>query len=222
MSRKKSSRHIDNFRVELKDIQKTASNFLNENKISIFTGAPGTGKDFIQLHRSVVGILQDEFSEIIFMRPAIEVGKGIGFLPGEETEKLDPYYQAFLDNLNTMVQKPIFERIKKKVRFEHTGFVRGKTYYNAAIILSEAQNCTVEELMTIATRTAGNSKLLINGDKYQSDIRKSGLSIFINMMKGVQGVGHKVLGDEYQMRNPLIVEMNKRYVEFLKNGNVQT
>jgi len=220
MSKKKSSKYSDNFKVELKNNQKSAENFLNENSISIFSGSAGVGKDFIQLHRAVTGLISGEFSELIFMRPAIEVGKGIGFLPGDLKEKLDPYQQSFIDNLNTMVNKPIFERVKKKIRFEHTGFCRGKSYFGAVVILSEAQNCTLHELITIVTRVGHNSKLLINGDKYQSDIIKNGFSDFINIIEDIEGIGHMFLGDEYQMRNPIIINLNKKYVNFLKKKNV--
>lgn len=214
----RSSLNTDNFRVELKPIQKTALNFLNDNQISIFSGSPGTGKDFIQLYRAVYGLISGEFSEIVFMKPIIEVGASIGFLPGLENEKLQPHQEAFLDNLQVMLQKTTFDRVKKKVRFEHIGFCRGKTFSHSAVILSESQNCTVKELITVSTRVAGNSKLFINGDKYQSDIRKSGFKDFVDIVKDIDGVGYMILGDEYQMRNKMIVDINKKYIEYISKN----
>lgn len=212
----KSSLITDNFRVQLKPNQKTVNNFLKSNEISILKGAPGTGKSFIQLFRAVEGLLSGEFEEIIHIRSAVEVGKGIGFLPGLESEKLEPYQQAFLDNLKDMLSPHLLSKVEKSVRFEHVGFTRGKTFKRAAIILEEAQNLTLHELISVSTRVADTSKLYINGDAYQSDIRNSGFLDFIKIVKDIEGVGSMTLGDDFQMRNKMIVAINDNYINFLK------
>lgn len=223
MSKKKSTKSVsslnsENFRVELKPNQKQVCNFLKSNHISILKGPPGTGKSFIQLFRAVEGLLAGEFSEIIHVRSAVEVGVKIGYLPGSQEEKLDPYQEAFFDNLKDMLNKVNFEKVKKKVRFEHVGFVRGKTFKRAAIILEEGQNLTLHELISVATRVAETSKLFINCDELQSDIgSKSGIIPFLNIVKGINGIDVMTLGDEFQMRNQMIVEINNRYVDYLNN-----
>jgi len=135
-----STRNVDNFRIELTKIQKPVENFLKENEISILFGAPGTGKDFIQLHRAIAGLLNKEFEQIIFMRSAVECGASIGYLPGEEKDKLAPYEKLFYENLSKMLEKSVFERVKSKIKFENIGFVRGRSFDYSCCILSEAQN----------------------------------------------------------------------------------
>lgn len=210
-----STKNIDNFRIELTKLQKPVENFLKENEISILFGTAGTGKDFIQLHRAISGLLSKEFEQVIFLRTAVEVGASIGYLPGEEKDKLAPYEKLFYENLSKMLEKTVFEKVKGKIKFENIGFVRGRTFDYSCCILSEAQNCSLHEIFTVCTRMSSSSKLLINGDSYQSDIRNSGFKDFIGMVSGMQGVGTLELGDEFQMRNPMIVELDKRYRKFL-------
>lgn len=217
-TKSKSSLNADNFRVELKPNQKVISNFLKTNEISILKGAPGTGKSFIQLYRAVEGFLSGEFDEIIHIRSAVEIGAGIGFLPGEAEEKLEPYQEAFFDNLKGMVSGPVLTKVKKAVRFEHVGFLRGKTLKRSAVILEEAQNLTLKELISVVTRVSDTSKLFINGDALQSDIRNSGFLPFVDIVSGIEGIGVMVLGDNYQMRNKMIVLINNNYVDFLNKN----
>jgi phosphate starvation-inducible PhoH-like protein len=100
--------------------------------------------------------------------------------------------------------------------------MRGNSFEYSTVILSEAQNCTLHELISIVTRVSANSKIFINGDFSQSDIgRKSGFRDFVRILNGVDGVGIMELGDEHQVRNPMIVDINKRYKQYL-NGKLQT
>ena len=114
-----------------------------------------------------------------------------------------------------MLDKNSFERIKNKIKFETLGFIRGRTFDYSCLILSEANNCTLYELITVATRVAHTSKLLINGDFYQADIKNSGFKSFISIVENIDGVGVMELGDEFQMRNPMIVQIDKNYRVFL-------
>jgi len=215
-----STRNVDNFRVELTKLQKPVENFLRENEISVLHGMAGTGKDFIQLHRAIKGLIDKEFEQVIFMRTAVEVGVSIGFLPGEDKDKLAPYEKLFYENLSKMLEKTVFDRIKNKIKFEHIGFVRGRSFDHSCIILSEAQNCTLHEIITVCTRLSSSSKLLINGDKFQQDIRNSGFKDFLRIAENVRGIGVMELGDEFQMRNPLIVRLDKEYRRFIMNKNI--
>jgi phosphate starvation-inducible protein PhoH len=214
--KKISSKNADNFRIELTPIQKTACNFLREDQISIFTGSAGTGKDVIQMHRALTGLIAKEFDQIIIIKPTVEVGVKLGYLPGEISSKTEPYERSFYESISKMLNKGVFDRIKNKIKFEPIAYARGLTFSHSCCILSEGQNCSLHELMTIATRIDTNSKLMINADRYQQDIRNSGINNFINIMEPIEGVGHMYLGDEYQMRNPMIVEMNRRYVDFIQ------
>lgn len=217
-----SSRNVDNFIVELTPIQKEVVNLHRESDIVLLTGAPGTGKDFMQIYRAIVGLIQKEFDEVIFMRTAVEAtSTKLGFLKGDEDDKLKPYMDLFFDHVNRMVKKVTIDRLKSKIKFEYPGFVRGKTFGgtnkgNVCILLTEAQNCTLHELVTISTRLSEGSKLYINGDVNQSDIgNKSGLSKFLEIVDGIEGISHKHLGAEFQMRGRLAQEISDAYEKHL-------
>lgn len=196
--------------------QKVVSNFLRSNDISILIAMAGCAKDFVQLHRAVDGLLKKEFEKLIITKPIVEVGKSIGFLPGEATEKSAPYERSFYDNLEKLVGKQTAASLKPKIRFEHVGFIRGNTFEtNSCIILSEIQNFTLHELITYVTRLPESSKLFMNGDPDQIDIKGSGIFDFLRIMEGLDGVGIMELDPEvHQMRRKLIVDIMRRYKDF--------
>jgi len=208
------------FRVEPKANQKPIINFLRENEISVIIGNAGTGKDFNCLYRGLDALNSNEHSELILLKPVVEVGRSIGYLKGDEDDKLAPYKKSFEDNIIKMIGKPNFNRLSKKIHFDLVNFLRGNTFEYSTVILSEAQNCTLHELITVVTRLASNSKLFINGDLEQSDIgNKSGLKDFIEIIKDVDGVGVEELGDEHQVRNKMIIEITKNYKNFRNDSN---
>jgi phosphate starvation-inducible protein PhoH len=221
-----SSRNSDNFRIQLKEIQKPIVNLHREHDIIILDGYAGVGKDFIQIYRAMSGLINKEFEEVIFMRTIVEASANkLGFLPGDEKTKIEPYLEIFYDQMRGMLKPAVFERFKNKVRFEYPGFIRGKTFGgnhkgNICIVLTEAQNCELRELVTISTRLAEGSKLYINGCQSQSDIgNKSGFKDFMNIVKDIEGVCVFEMGDEYQMRGRLVTEIDKAHRNFLNKKN---
>ena len=219
-----SSRNSDNFRLQLKDIQKPIVNLHRENDITILLASPGNGKDFMQMYRAMSGLVNKEFEEVIFMRTILEATSSkIGYLPGNEDVKFEPYLEIFYEQMRGMLKPAVFERLKNKVRFEYPGFARGKSFGgnhkgNVCIILSEAQNCELRELVLISTRLSEGSKLYINSDPNQSDIgNKSGILDFIKIVKDIKGVAVEELGEEFQMRGRLVQEIDNSYRRFLKN-----
>lgn len=219
-SEKITTKNSGLFRLELKPIQKPVVNFLKENEVSVLIGEAGTAKDFCQLYRAIDGLYHKEFDKLVFIKPMVEVGKSMGFLPGDTNDKLSPYEQSFKANLIKMVNTHALINMKSKIEFRPINFLRGNTWDDSVIILSEAQNCTLHELITVCTRLSDSSKLYINGDPDQSDIRNSGLKDFLQIIKNVEGMEHLELGEEHQMRNPMIVKLNREYRKFLKGkGN---
>lgn len=221
-----STKNSDNFKLELTDIQKPIVNLHRQNDIMILTGAPGTGKDFMQIYRAISGLISKEFEEVIFMRTILEATSSkLGFLKGDEDSKLQPYLEVFKEHVKSMVKPHVYERIKNKIRFEYPGFIRGKTFGgndkgNVCVVLTEAQNCELKELVTISTRMAEGSKLYLNGDFFQSDIgNKSGLKVFIDLVKNIGGVGYEELDDTFQMRGRLVQEIDTAYRKYLNNKN---
>jgi phosphate starvation-inducible protein PhoH and related proteins len=215
---KESTKNYDNFQLQLTDNQKTISNFLRENSISILSGMAGTGKDFVQLFRAVEGLLTKEFNHLVFSKPIIETGKSMGFLPGDINDKLDPYQKSFIDNLDKLVIKSKLNAIRSKISFQPVNFIRGNTFPEySVIILSEAQNLTLHELIAFTTRLPESSKLYINCDPLQKDIRNSGIEQFLKLMGNISGVGIRELGEEFQMRHKIIVDIYKEYIKILND-----
>lgn len=220
-----SSKNIDNFKLEPTAKQKPIINLHKEYDIVILDGFAGTAKDFMQMYRAMEGLISKEFEEVIFMRTIVEATESkLGFLPGDEKAKTDPYLEIFHDQMKAMLKPHVFERLKNKVRFEYPGFIRGKTFGgnskgNVCVILTESQNATMKELVTISTRMSDGSKLYMNGCVTQSDIgNRSGFNDFMEMVKNIEGIHIEKLGDEYQMRGRLVTEIDKAHRKFLKYG----
>lgn len=212
----------------LKPHQKPVSNFLRSNDISVILSDAGCAKDFVQMFRAIEGLKNKEFEKIIICKPILEIssGKGIGFMPGDLSEKTDMYLKSFYDNIAKIVGKENVNSIMNKIQFEHTGFQRGNTMpENSVIILSEIQNLTASEAHSYLTRVPQSSKLFCNGDASQSDLGiKSGLNDFLESISGVNGVGIAILnGEKHQMRRKEIIEITEKYIEIQKRrGNFFT
>ena len=210
-------------KCELDSLQKNiVKNFLPQHLISGLFGQAGSAKDFMQLYYAVQQVLSKEASKIVCIKPLTTIASDIGYLSGDISEKVAPYKQSFIDNLEVILGRDGARAFinSKKFEFQPATFLRGNTFGNdetgkVIVILSEAQNMTLHELISVTTRVSENSQLLINGDPLQSDIKKSGLNDFLNIMKGVEEFKYLELGDEYQRRSKLIIKINKLYREFL-------
>jgi phosphate starvation-inducible protein PhoH and related proteins len=215
-----SRRTSDYFQNRPTDQQKEVINFFVENQISILTGDPGTGKTFMSLYYALKQVHGGEFDKVVITKPPVETGKGIGFLKGTEEDKLAPYKQSYVDVVEKLLGKEVAAGvIKTKIVFEPIGFCRGRTYENSVVILDEAQNCELAELMSFATRLHETSKLIVLGDQFQADIKKSGLLDFQGLCKGIEGIGIRDLDDSFQMRNAIITELYANYKRFLLDKN---
>lgn len=220
-----STKNSDNFTLNPTDLQKPIINLHREHDMVILLASPGNGKDFMQIYRAMSGLINKEFTEVIFMRTVMEATSSkIGYLKGSEDDKVKEYLEIFYDQMKGMLKPHVFERLKSKVRFEYPGFARGKTFGgnhkgNVCVVLTEAQNCELRELILISTRMAEGSKLYINSDPHQSDIgNKSGILDFVNIVKDINGVHVEELGEEFQMRGRLVQEIDNSYRKFLKEN----
>ena len=149
--------------AELKKHQIPVANFLKSNDISVILSDAGCSKDFVQMYRAIEGLNSGEFKRIIICKPILEIGKGIGFMPGILSEKTDMYLKSFYDNISKIVGRDNVNAIMTKVQFEHVGFQRGNTMpEQSVVILSEVQNLTASEAHSYLTRVPQSSKLFIN------------------------------------------------------------
>lgn len=181
--------------VQLNAEQKEAKRLIVENQIVIITGRAGSGKSLVCAQAALDFLKKKQISCIYNTRAAIEVGKSLGFLPGDLGEKFDPYMEALLDNLNKCcsdkgeVAKLLEE---KKIKAMPVQFIRGKTIEDI-LIVEEAQNLTKAEMLALLTRLGKTGKIVINGDNEQTDIKiptgeMNGLSYVIELSKKIEEI----------------------------------
>ena len=215
-----AKKYSDVFKCKPTDLQKGVINFIRGNDISILEGEAGTGKDFCSMFYALSELVNKSKEKIIVAKPIVEIGTPLGFLPGTEKEKMCPYEKSVLEEVENIMGAEAARGIinSGKLEFINIGYVRGSTLKNAVVILTEAQNCTLHQLISFVTRISDTSKLILNGDRYQPDIKNSGFETFIELYKEVESIGYMSLGEEYQMRHPLIVLINRIYRNYLNEN----
>jgi phosphate starvation-inducible PhoH-like protein len=162
-----------------------------ENDIIFCIGPSGSGKSFVAAGIACEYLHKKKIDQIIISRPLICTGKDIGSLPGELKEKINPYLSPMQNNLKHFLGNRYYGLYinENKILFETLELMRGATFNNAIMILDEAQNCTLEQIKMFVTRIGENSKVIINGDINQTDLKnKSGLDLCINKVCDVEGV----------------------------------
>jgi predicted ribonuclease YlaK len=181
--------------VQLNEEQKEAKRLIIENQILIVTGRAGSGKSLVCANAALDFLKKKQINCIYNTRAAIEVGKSLGYLPGELNQKFDPYMEALVENLNkcctdkTEIQKLIE---LGKVKAMPVQFIRGKTV-DDILIVEEAQNLTKAEMLAILTRLGKTGKIVINGDNEQTDIKTpdgqiNGLTYAIELSKRIDEI----------------------------------
>lgn len=206
--RKKRDKNKDkNTLIARTENQKNYIRSIIENEVTFCTGPSGTGKSFIVAGVASEHILKDKIETIVVTRPLVCTGKDIGSLPGELNEKIKPYLQPMEENLKYFLGRDHFGLYynTRRIRFEPLETMRGFTFHNAYMILDEAQNCTLEQIKMFITRMGENSKVIINGDTKQTDLRdKSGLMYCIDKLKQTHGIGICQLGYSDIQRNGIL------------------
>lgn len=178
-----------------------------ENDVIFCTGPSGCGKSFIAAGLAAQKLHFNEIDSIIITRPLVCTGKDIGSLPGELLEKISPYLMPMEENLRFFLGRSYYGQHYNDGRIKYLPLevMRGSTFNKSYMILDEAQNCSFEQIKMFLTRIGQDSKVLINGDIKQSDIRnKSGLSQCIERLRNIQGIGISQLSYEDIQRNGLI------------------
>ena len=178
-----------------------------DNDVIFCTGPSGSGKSYIAAGIAANHIYRDEVEQVIVTRPLVCAGKDIGSLPGELDEKIKPYLLPMEENLKHFLGRDYYGKLfnEGRIRYEPLEVMRGATFHDAFMILDESQNCTLDQIKMFITRMGENSKVLINGDIRQTDIRKfSGLLDCIDRLEDVEGVGVSRLYYEDIQRNGII------------------
>jgi phosphate starvation-inducible PhoH-like protein len=179
-------------------------------------GPAGTGKTYLAVAMAVAAIVAKRVSRIVLVRPAVEAGERLGFLPGTLQEKVDPYLRPLYDALYDLLDPEKVDKMLEKnvIEVAPLAFMRGRTLNDAFIIMDEAQNTTIEQMKMFLTRLGNNSKAVITGDITQIDLpnpRKSGLIDAINILGGVEGIQFCHFEEADVVRHALVQRIVRAY-----------
>lgn len=215
VSRKKISIKPENVKVQLRQSQQKYVQTILENDITFCSGPAGTSKTFTACYVALKLFAEKKIDNIILCKPIQEAGEKLGFLPGDVSEKIDPYMQSYISNLSKIIGPQITEQLVESeiIQFRPLAFMRGDTYDGSLMILDEAQNATFKQLMLFVTRMGNGSKVIVTGDISQYDIAKSniGLEGFTDLMQGIKGVGSHQFTEKDIVRAKILQEVVKRY-----------
>ncbi|MFO0965220.1 MAG: PhoH family protein [Gemmataceae bacterium] len=189
---------------------------MKENDLTFCIGPAGTGKTYLAVGMAVNMLRQGEVKKIVLVRPAVEAGERLGFLPGDLVAKIHPYLRPLLDALNDMLEPEQVKRYMENdiIEIVPLAYMRGRTLNQALIILDEGQNSTVPQMKMFLTRMGQGSKIIVTGDVTQTDLPKqtrSGLSDAIHRLEGLERIGIIYLGEEDIVRHPLVMAIVKAY-----------
>mgnify|MGYP000879257110 CR=1 FL=1 len=175
----------------LNTIQQLYLESIQENTITFGKGSAGTGKTFIAAAYAAKELFYKNVDKVILTRPNVEVGRGLGFLPGELDEKYLPYLAPFESVFVKCLGRGFYDYALEKRVIEPMpiGFLRGATFENAIVLIDEAQNMTKTELKMLLSRIGRNCKVVLSGDPDQADIRDSGFVDAIERLRNIPGVG---------------------------------
>jgi len=189
---------------------------IRANDLTFGIGPAGTGKTYLAVASAVEALQSGNVRRIVLVRPAVEAGERLGFLPGDLAQKVDPYLRPMYDALYEMLG---FDRVARNVERQvievaPLAFMRGRSLNDSFIILDEAQNTTVEQMKMFLTRLGFGSKAVVTGDITQIDLprqQRSGLRHAIEVLRGVEGVAFTFFNARDVVRHPLVQRIVQAY-----------
>jgi phosphate starvation-inducible PhoH-like protein len=189
---------------------------IRANDLTFGIGPAGTGKTYLAVASAVEALQAGAVRRIVLVRPAVEAGERLGFLPGDLAQKVDPYLRPMYDALYEMLG---FDRVARNVERQiievaPLAFMRGRSLNDSFIILDEAQNTTVEQMKMFLTRLGFGSKAVVTGDITQIDLprqQRSGLRHAIEVLRGVEGVAFTFFNAHDVVRHPLVQRIVQAY-----------
>ena len=191
-------------------------NNVRTHDLTFGIGPAGTGKTYLAVACAVEALQSERVRRIVLVRPAVEAGERLGFLPGDLSQKVDPYLRPMYDALYEMLG---FERVAKLIErnvieVAPLAFMRGRSLNDSFVILDEAQNTTNEQMKMFLTRIGFGSKAVVTGDITQVDLpssRQSGLRTVIDILRGVRGIAFTLFNSRDVVRHPLVQRIVQAY-----------
>ncbi len=189
---------------------------IEQSDMTFGLGPAGTGKTYLAVAMAVSALMAKKVSRIILVRPAVEAGERLGFLPGSLQEKVDPYLRPLYDALYDLLDQEKVDKLLERnvIEVAPLAFMRGRTLSDAFIIMDEAQNTTNEQMKMFVTRLGNNSKAVITGDLTQIDLpnpKKSGLLEALHVLDGVEGIKFCHFEDVDVVRHHLVQRIVRAY-----------
>ena len=189
---------------------------IRDHDLTFAVGPAGTGKTYQAMARAVVALKNKEIERIVLTRPAVEAGEKLGFLPGDMTQKVDPYLRPLYDALYDFMGVDSYQKLVERgtVEVAPLAYMRGRTLSDSFIILDEAQNTTSEQMKMFLTRLGFNSKVVVTGDVTQTDLpfgKRSGLAEALDILGDIPEIGIVRLTSKDVVRHELVQRIVDAY-----------
>ncbi len=196
---------------------------IRDHDLTFAVGPAGTGKTYLAMALAVVALKNKEVERIVLTRPAVEAGEKLGFLPGDLTQKVDPYLRPLYDALYDFMGVDSYQKLLERgtVEVAPLAYMRGRTLSDSFIILDEAQNTTSEQMKMFLTRLGFHSKVVVTGDVTQTDLpagKKSGLTETLEILKDIPEIGMVHLTAKDVVRHELVQKIVEAYDAFYDHG----
>ena len=204
-------------RIQCKTLgQREYVSAVRDGELTLAVGPAGTGKTYLAMAMAVVALKNKEVERIVLTRPAVEAGEKLGFLPGDMTQKVDPYLRPLYDALYEIMGVESYQRLLERGTLEVAplAFMRGRTLSDAFIILDEAQNTTPEQMKMFLTRLGAGSRCIVTGDLSQVDLprgKQSGLAEAVRILQGIEGIHVIELTAKDVVRHELVQKIVRAY-----------
>jgi phosphate starvation-inducible PhoH-like protein len=191
---------------------------IRDHDLVFCVGPAGTGKTYLAVAMAVQALKQEIIRKIVLVRPAVEAGESLGYLPGDLQAKINPYLRPLLDALREMMDYDQIKRYTEQDLIEMIplAYMRGRTLNDAFVILDEAQNTTVAQMKMFLTRMGLGTKMVVSGDTTQVDLpnhTRSGLTDALHRLEGIKGFTQVTLHNEDIVRHRLVQEIVRAYEE---------
>ncbi|NLI96738.1 MAG: PhoH family protein [Synergistaceae bacterium] len=198
---------------------------MKKNELVFAIGPAGTGKTYLAVAHAVAALKAGRFNRIILVRPAVEAGEKLGFLPGDLMEKVEPYLRPLYDAFFDLLQPDRFLRYidKSVIEIAPLAYMRGRTLNESCIILDEAQNTTPEQMKMFLTRMGFGSQVIVTGDITQVDLpsgKESGLKVVEQVLGGIPGIAFIRFGHGDVVRHELVQRIVRAYESYEQGRQV--